>query len=73
MGTGPGEAIVRFTRMLPAPNKAAAAKTILSAYLRLLAQGRAMQVRDASETIRSAAGTIEIEKCCWTEDALKNP
>lgn len=55
-------ALTRLTRMLPAADKPGAPESLVSAYLRVSAQGRAMRIRDAAELVRCAGGTIEIDK-----------
>lgn len=55
-------ALTRLIRMLPAADKPGAPESLVSAYLRVSAQGRALRVRDAAELVRCAGGTIEIDK-----------
>lgn len=62
LSLAPDEALARLTRMLPVADKATAAESLVSAYLRVSAQGRAMRVKDAAELVRCAAGGIDIEK-----------
>lgn len=56
------EALARLVRMLPAVDRPGAAESLVSAYLRVSSQRRAMRVRDAASIIRCSGGTIEIEK-----------
>lgn len=72
-GLGAGSALTRLTRMLPASDKGCAAEWLVSAYVRVSGQGRAMRIKDASEVVRCAGGSIEIEKVlldgrCGDED-----
>lgn len=61
-GLVPEEALLRLSKMLPASDKSSAAESLIAAYLRVSAQGRAMRVRDASEVLRCGAGSMEVER-----------
>lgn len=58
----PEEALSRLIRMLPASDRASAADSLVAAYLRVSAQGRAMRIQDAADVLKCACGTLEIEK-----------
>lgn len=62
MSLGPEEALSRLTRMLPASDKATAGESLMTAYLRVSAQGRAMRIKEASMLLKRGAGNMEIEK-----------
>lgn len=58
----PEEALTRLVRMLPASDKPSAAEVLVSAYLRVSAQGEKNRMKDASVVLKSAAGAMDIEK-----------